>query len=129
MELLDISNLSPMQKAERLVKLSTLLKQVKEAHDQLRAELLTVTQELDVYTLKTGSYMITRACRVTPSVDDYEELKKSLDKAGIEYGTKEVFADYMSDVFKQAIKEKKELPGLSSKSTEYVSIRVKEEKK
>lgn len=131
-DILDISGkLSPMQKAEKLVKLANLKKEVETAYNQLRDDLLSVTQELDVLTLKTGSYTITRSCRVTPSVDDVETLKKSLEKAGIEYKMKEVFADFMTDVFKQAVKEGKELEGLSAKTTEYVSVRVntpKEEK-
>jgi len=129
-DMLDISGkLSPMQKAEKLVKLANLKKEVETAYNQLRDDLLAVTQQLDVLTLKTGSYTISRACRVTPSVDDIPTLKKSLESAGIEYKMKEVFADYMTDVFKQAIKEGKELEGLSAKTTEYVSVRVNKETK
>lgn len=116
--------LSPMQKAERLVKLATLKKQVTEAYNAIRDDLLQITQELDVYTLKTGTYTISRAKRVTPSVENFDTLKASLEKANIPYTTKTVFGDAMVEVFKQAIKDKMDLPGLEAQETEYVTVRV-----
>lgn len=116
--------LSPMQKAEKLVKLAALKKQVTEAYNQLRDDLLQITQELDVYTLKTGSYTISRAKKITPSVTDVEELKAALDERDIPYKMKEVFADFMAPVFKQLVEQGTELSGLEGKVTEYVSVRV-----
>ena len=127
-DLLTLDNkLSPMQKAERLMKLAELKKQVESAYNQLRDELLVVTQQLDVLTLKTGTYTITRAKRVTPQVVSFEQLKATLDKENIPYTTKTVFGDGMDLVFKQAIKEGRELEGLNVTTTEYITVRVKGE--
>lgn len=123
MELLNIQGLTQSQKAERLLKLADLKKQVETAYNALRDELLKSTQELDVYTLKTGSYTLTRATRVTPQVVDYTKLKETLEKENIPYTTKEVFGDEMTEVFKLAIKEGRVLDGLSALKTEYISIR------
>lgn len=120
--------LSPMQKAERLVKLAELKKQVTEAYNALRDDLLTITQELDVYTLKTGSYTISRAKRVTPSVEDFETLKAALEKAKIPYTTKTVFGDQMEVVFKELIKDGRKLAGLEARESEYVTVRVNKPK-
>lgn len=122
-DLLNIQGLTQSQKAERLLKLTELKKQVETAYNALRDELLKSTQELDVYTLKTGSYTLTRATRVTPQVTDYTKLKETLEKENIPYTTKEVFGDEMTEVFKLAIKEGRVLDGLESKVTEYITIR------
>ena len=123
MELLNIQGLTQSQKAERLLKLTELKKQVETAYNALRDELLKSTQELDVYTLKTGSYTLTRATRITPQVTDYKKLKETLEKENIPYTTKEVFGDEMTEVFKLAIKEGRVLDGLESKVTEYITIK------
>lgn len=122
-DLLQINGLSQSQKAERLLKLADLKKQVETAYNALRDELLEETQRLGVLTLKTESYTITRARRVTPQVVDYKQLKETLEKEKIPYTVKEVFGDAMTEVFKQAIKEGRELEGLESKITEYITIR------
>lgn len=123
MDLLNIQGLTKSQKAERLLKLTDLKKQVETAYNALRDELLKSMQELDVYTLKTGSYTLTRATRVTPQVTNYTKLKETLEKEKIPYTTKEVFGDEMTEVFKLAIKEGRDLEGLDSKVTEYITIR------
>ncbi len=122
-DLLQINGLSQSQKAERLLKLADLKKQVETAYNALRDELLEETQRLGVLTLKTESYTITRAKRVTAQVVDYKTLKLSLEKGNIPFTTKEVFGDEMSTVFKQAIKEGRELDGLTALTTEYITIR------
>lgn len=122
-DLLKLEGLTQSQKAERCLKLAELKKQVDTAYNALRDELLKSTQELDVYTLKTGSYTLTRATRITPQVTDYTKLKETLEKEKIPYTTKEVFGDEMTEVFKLAIKEGRVLDGLESKVTEYITIK------
>lgn len=121
-------NLTLGEAADRLTKLATYKKQIETAYNAYRDKLLAATKQHDVLTLKTGSYTITRACRTTPKVEDYETLKVSLQKGNIPFTTKEVFGDEMTEVFKQAIKEGRELDGLSSTTTEYVSVRVNGDK-
>jgi hypothetical protein len=120
---------SPAEKAKKLVELQVIIKNAKVEADALKADLLEIMQSQDVLTLKTGSYTLSRAHKVTPQVVDFKLLKQSLDKADIPYMVEEVFTDQMKIVFKQAIEEGRELDGLESLTTEYVSIRVKEPKR
>lgn len=122
-DLLQISGLTQSEKAERMLKLADLKKQVETAYNAIRDELLSETQRLGVLSLKTESYTITRAKRITPKVEDYDTLKATLEKENIPYTTKEVFGDAMTEVFKQAIKDGRKLEGLSALETEYITIR------
>ena len=106
------------------MKLQAIMKEIKPEIDELKADLLKITQDLDVLSLKTGEYTISRAKRITPKIEDYEMLKKSLTEAGLEVYTQEVFAPQMDVVFKQAIEEGRELKGLDSLVTEYITIRL-----
>ena len=124
--LLSSTPKSPMQKVEKLMEYQAIVKDLKPKIDELKADLLKITQDLDVYTLKTGRYTISRAKKITPKVINFKQLKESLDKAEIPYITEEVFAEQMKLVFKQAIEEKRELEGLEALVTEYISIRIKE---
>ena len=115
---------SPMQKMAKLIELQTIVKDLKPQIDELKADLLKVTQDLNVYTLKTGEYTLSRAKKITPQVVDFQTLKKSLEEADIPYMTEEVFSEQMNVVFKQAIEEKKDLAGLEAKETEYITVRI-----
>lgn len=127
-DLLVTKKNSPMEKAKRLMELQTIMKEIKPEIEQLKADLLEITQKLGVLTLKTDKYTISRAHRITPEVVDYEALKKSLKKNKIPFTTKEVFADYMKETFKHLIAEDRVLDGLEAKETEYISVRIKETK-
>lgn len=116
---------SPALKVKRLMELQELVNKAKPEIDRLKAELLQTMQEQDVLSLKTGSYTLSRAKRVTPQVVNYETLKKSLENEGIEVITQEIFAPQMDVVFRQAIEEGREFEGLEAKQTEYVAIRLK----
>jgi hypothetical protein len=126
-DLLVTSPNSPQEKATQLVELMALQKQIAPKIQTLKEDLLHAMQENGEITgFKTKSYTITLAKRTTPQVINYKALKKSLEDAGIEVITEEVFAPQMDLVFKQAIEEGREFEGLESKVTEYVSVRVKE---
>lgn len=128
-DLLTAQKDSPMEKVRKLVELQALLKVIKPQIEMLKEELLAVTQEMDVYTLKTGQYTISRAKRITPQVVNFQQLKESLKQADIPYMTEEVFTEQMTLVFKQAIEAGKELEGLEGKETEYITIRLPKEVK
>ena len=122
---------SPMQKAAKLVTLGAKAKELREElakvtdeMQPLKDDLLKITQDLDVLTLKTGSYTISRATRITPQVEDFKLLKQSLKKAEVPFVTQEVFAPQMEEVFKEALKENREFVGLGKKETQYISVRV-----
>lgn len=119
---------SPMEKAQYLVELQKMSFEIKKRIDEYKADLLQVTQDLDVLSLKTGAYTISRAKRITPQVVNFNLLKKSLDKADIPYMTEEVFSKQMDAVFKQAIEEKRELDGLEARETEYITVRIAKDK-
>lgn len=115
---------TPIEMADQLIQLEAIQRGIKAKIDQYKADLLKLTQETDVYQLKTGKYTISRAKRVTPKVVDFETLKESLTKAKVPFETKEVFEDYMRGVFSQAIKEGKHFEGLEASETEYVMVRL-----
>ena len=119
-------NSSPALKAKKLMELQTLYKEIKPQIEQLKAELLQIMQEQDVLTLKTGTYTLSRAKRITPQVIDFKTLKKSLEEADILVMTEETFSPQMTVVFKNLANENRQLDGLEFLSTEYVSVRVKE---
>lgn len=127
-DILTVKKNSPAVKAKRLVELQAIYNKIKPEIDALKADLLQTLQEQDVYTLKTGTYTLSRAKRVTPFVSEFHLLKKSLDLANIPYETQEVFIPQMNIVFRKAIDEGRDLPGLTGTVTEYVAIRVKEPK-
>ncbi len=122
--LLELTPKSPMAKAKRLFEIEVELKALKKEDKELRADLLKVTQELDVYSLKTGTYTISRAKRITPRVVDFETLKKSLNEEQIPIVTEETFAPQMKIVFQNLIEEGKELEGLEGLQTEYITVRL-----
>ena len=118
-----------MVKMARLMELQAIVKKLKPEIDELKADLLKVTQDLDVYTLKTGNYTLSRAKRITPQVVDFKLLKETLDKEDIPYETEEVFTAQTNVMFKQAIADKRELAGLEALETEYISIRLSDKVK
>ena len=124
-DMLLLTPKSPMEKAKRLVELQAIVYKLKPEIESLKADLLKVTKDLNVLTLKTEQYTITRAKKETISVENFNILEKALKENHIPYGTKIVFADYMGLVFKKLVKDKKILPGLEIKETEYISIRLK----
>lgn len=113
-----------MAKAARLVELQAVMKEIKPEIDSLKADLLKITQELDVLTLKTGNYTISRARRITPRVTDFKTLKEQLEDAHIPYQTVEAFSKNMEPVFKKMIEDKTVIEGLEGTETEYISIRL-----
>ena len=123
---------SPMVSASRLAILSIKakrlrdeLKVITDEMQPLKDGLLRVTQELDVLTLKTGEYTITRAIRTSPIVEDFETLKESLEQNEVPFDTVETFSPQMSVVFKEALKSGREYDGLGKKETQYISVRTK----
>ena len=124
LDILSVEAKSPMAKASQLVELEVIKKEITARIDQYRADLLAVTKELNVLSLKTGEYTISRVSKKTPRVVDFDTLKSSLEKQDIPYETKEVFADCMRAVFSQAVKENRKLDGLDVLESEYVMVRV-----
>lgn len=116
-------------KAQQLIELEAMQREIRERRDELKEDLLAYMQKNKTLGLKTEDYTLTRAKRITPQVEDFETLKKSLEAQDIPYEIQEVFADQMKLVFKQAINEGRDLPGLAGLETEYVMIRIKEDKK
>ena len=114
-----------MQKAEKLMELTAIYKEIKPQIDELKEDLLKVMQETDVESLKTGKYVLYRAKRVTPSVTDTKALKNALQERKIPFEMVEAFAPFMSTVFKNLIDQGEELDKKKKKITEYVSIRTK----
>ena len=115
----------PIKKIQRLAEIETQWQAIKKERDQLREELLVLTQKLDVYTLKTGKYTLFRAKRVTPHVTDFNVLEASLKAQDIPYEVETVFSPRTFLAFQKAIKQKIELDGLEAQETEYIVIKTK----
>lgn len=119
------SNKSPIfRKVSTLVEIEAQQRVLKARADEIKAELLTIMQMNKALQLKTEGYCVTRAKRITPQIEDFNKLRKSLDKADIPYDVVEAFAPHMSETFKQIVKSGKELDGLAVKETEYVAVRI-----
>lgn len=116
------------EKAAQLVELELIQKDLKNRIATYKAELLTYMQDKKVLGLKLEEYTLTRAKRITPQVEDFATLKKSLEDAGLEVYTEEVFAPQMNLTFKQAISEGREFKGLQALETEYITVRIKDVK-
>lgn len=123
---------NPIEKAQVLSELSLKAKKLRDELSvvekqmrPLRDELLQITQDLDVYTLKTGKYTISRVARYYPEVEDFKTLKETLDREGVPYETQESFTPQTEFMFKEAIKAGKHFEGLNEGKTEYIMIRTK----
>lgn len=77
------SELTVLQAADSVMKLQQLQKQIDERLPELRATLLQKLKENDVEQLKTGSYTISRVRRVTPIIEDEQEVFDALNEAKI----------------------------------------------
>jgi len=118
---------SPMQKAEALIELETIKKQIEEKIVAYREQLLEATKELDVLSLKTGTYTISRVKKLYPKVIDFEQVKTSLEKENIPYDVVETFADHMKETFKQIAEDGKQIDGLEISESEYIMVRINKE--
>ena len=116
-----------MEKAQHLVELEGVVKRAKAIIDQYREELLEETKRLDVLSLKTGTYTISRVKKLLPKVTDFQTLKKALEKENIPYSTVEVFADHMKLTFKQLAEEGRAIEGLEIAESEYIMVRINKE--
>ena len=116
-------------KAKELMELEVMQNQIKAKILEYKTELLAYMQEHKTLGLKTETYTLTRAKKVTPQVVDFKQLKESLDEANIPVMTKVVVDESMMRVFNVLIEEGREMPGLDSLETEYIMVRVKETKK
>ncbi|RKY72543.1 MAG: hypothetical protein DRP97_00485 [Candidatus Latescibacterota bacterium] len=119
-----IEQLKPFEIAEQVVKLQSVKKEVDSRLKEMKASLLETTKSLDVLTLKTGSYTISRATRSTVKVLDKKALSKELESMNVEvvYG---MDMDYMKPVVKKLVDD---LDNAEVNETEYVSIRINKKK-
>jgi len=120
----DYAALSSYEKAKQIIKLEAAKDKIDQALSELRADLLTVTKEQGVLTLKTEDYTITRATRDTLKVSDHKAAAMELDSMNIPVATEIVLSDSTKKVLKELIKQGKEFDNATVQSTEYVSIRI-----
>jgi len=116
--------LTPFQKAARFYEVEKVYKKLKLERDTLKADLLKMTQDLGVLTLKTDIYVLSRIKKITPQIESYRTLKASLEAENIPIVLEEHFAPQMLILFKELIKEGRELDGLGKLETEYIQVRL-----
>lgn len=124
--------LTGLELAQNIVKLEALKKEVAGRLEEMRSRLLVQLQEQDVMQIKTGSYTISKARRITTKVTDQikaiEFLKPRLGEANVM--TKLVLdMDYMKPVLDGIIEEGGTIDGVEQLVTEYPIVRLAKEKK
>ena len=124
-ELTNDNSMSPMEIAEEVMKLEKLKKQVDAKLKDHKANLLEVMTDLDVLSLKTGSYTLSRKSYNRIRVIDDQEVAKSLEKMGVPVETKEVLdMDYMKIPIKQILDKGEIIGGIEEIRTPYVTVRL-----
>lgn len=134
-EILIQQAMTPAQKAQKLLKLKALKKEVDTQLAQMNDELLQAMKETGSLSIKTEQFTITRVIRPNTKVLDVPTLKKALEGAGVPYTLQETFGDEMKEVFKALSETKLKdteltnepleiLPGLETTVTQYVTVRV-----
>lgn len=122
--------LTPIEKATRYVKLIDIKKQIDQKYKEYRQELLELTKEMGVLTLKTEDITISRATRRTVKVTNDGVLKEELELRKIPIVEKTVLdMDYMKPVIDKLSQEGEVIPGLDTFETEYVTVRKTKKKK
>lgn len=119
--------LVPAEIAEKVIKLTELKKQITEQLDELKAQLLEFTQANDVYTLKTGSYTISRGKRQTITILDHKAAFDSLSELFNEPTMIEVLSPSDQKMVSDLVKKGKQIKGTTHQTTEYISIKVAKE--
>lgn len=119
-----MTDLIPTNDIQKLAELDVQYDKIKKQRDELRARLLEKAQELDVWSLKTGTYTLYRAKRLTPRVTSMKALKTTLEAEKIPYDTMEVFTPQTFAAFRLLAKEGRQLEGLEVQETEYVAIKT-----
>ena len=111
----------PSEAVEEVIHLEQTKRGLDERLKTLRAGLLEETKRMDVISLKTGKYTLTRATRTTIRVVDDAEVKEELEKMGHQVITKEVVdMDFMKPLVKANVDK---LDGATKTETEYLTIR------
>ena len=123
----QLKDLDANKKAEYFIKLTALKKRVNDEYNSIRAELLETTQKLGIEQLKTANYTITRARRTTIDIYDHDLAGKELEKLGYTIKYQKKISDLSLPTVKEVAKNK-ELAGVDTRETEYILVRVREEK-
>jgi len=123
----QLKDLDANKKAEYFIKLTALKKRVNDEYNSIRAELLETTQKLGIEQLKTANYTITRAKRTTIDIYDHDLAGKELEKLGYTIKYQKKISDLSLPTVKEVAKNK-ELAGVDTRETEYILVRVREEK-
>lgn len=119
-----VQQLTPMEKAERYFKVVALKKRVEEEYKRLREELLQITKDAGVLSLKTEQYTISRVKRQTTKITDHQAAINSLTERNIPIVTKTVLdEDYMKPALEQLAESGEVIPGIETFDTEYVMVR------
>jgi hypothetical protein len=116
--------LVPAQIAEKIIKLEQLKKDVASQLDALKSELLEFTRSNDVYTLKTGTYTISRCKRQTVNVYDPSSVKEWGLLNGYDLHTTYTLTPESEKVVKDLVKKGIVVPNTSLQESEYLTVRI-----
>ena len=121
------SKIVPADMAVKIIKLEQLKKNIEDQLDDLKAQLLEFTQANDVYTLKTGTYTISRCKRQTVAIYDASSVKEWGLMNGYDLHTTFALTPESKKVVEGLVKKGQEVPNTSMKETEYIAVRVAKE--
>lgn len=127
-EITTTKSIVPAEMAEKIIKLTDLKKKITEELDLLKEQLLEITQQHDVYTLKTGTYTISRGKRQTVTILDHEAAFKKLVELGNEPTMVEVLAPTFQELAKSLVKKGQLINGVTHQETEYITVKIAKEK-
>ena len=125
---IEEGSLTPSQEAQQLVKLQVLEKDIKARIDASRLRLLKIMQDNDVLSLKTGEYTLFRTKRLTTTIVDQKQAIQCLKDMNVEVVTEVVLSDVMKLTYKGLIEQGKDIDGIATSNSEYVSVRVNNKK-
>lgn len=124
-DLVPMQELSPAVMSSEIVRLELEKKAISTKLEGLKKSLLVSMKDLDVLTLKTGAFTVTRAVRKTYKVESDEAAINYLKGLGHEVVTKTTLdMDYMKPLVADIIEHDGGMEGVELQATEYVAVRV-----
>lgn len=126
----ETDELAPMAVAKEVMKLERLKRDIEERLKAHKKYLLETMLELDVVSLKTGTYTLSRKQYKRIRIEDDKKASAYLEKMEVPVEMKKVLdMDLMRIPIKALLDEGKQIDGVSEIKTEYVSVRLAEKAK
>jgi len=125
LQIKDDPDMVNVDEAGEIIKLEKLKREIDERLRGARSALLKRMQEHDIYSLKTGSYTLSRKEYNRVKILDDHALGRDLEERGVPVETKVVLdMDVMKVPIRTLLDSGEEIDGAALTKTEYVSVRL-----